>query len=567
VKAVVTGVDTYALGRRGRERAVRRPRRRDHGVAGRVRPCPGRALEARRRRLDDRRLPDRRTRRSTRSRRERLQLLAAHLDGPGEDQGAARGGHRPRLGPVGEELGYPSKQADLDALAAKNDFTWPEGVTTVKDKQAALRRSRRLPRVLTPGRPVAYAISQQSRRAPGALARLVGHLEPSNGDIAGFLDDTAAEIDALLEARGLTPPAAGTAAATALRGLNASAALVIALEATYPDSSGLASASALIGELRADVTTWSRELLDGTHPAIALLVVGVVGAARVELLGGGGRRRSGWSTRDRATRIRSRRPARSGAGSGSSASAAEPRPWRPRPRSSSTPTPPATPATSSSTSRTSRRVGSRPAGRRGRARVRVRGRGARTCRRARAAAPPGRRRSTRVGADAGPAEPSARRGQQRASTPSRSTRRRSVGRTPSSTTLAREAGISFPEDVKTVDEKVAFLDEAARRVTTDGHRSIASDDREARLDAGRRLRAAAARGVAALRAARDFGSTPYRVATEKLYCPHRRRAEAEPVAQVDRSDEQRSIAGAVPKLIESFAPSGSISSTLLRRTT
>jgi hypothetical protein len=67
---------------------------------------------------------------------------------------------------------------------------------------------------------------------------------------------------------------AGYGGATALRGLNASAALVIALEATYPDSSGLASASALIGELRADVTTWSKELLDGTHPAIALLSSG-----------------------------------------------------------------------------------------------------------------------------------------------------------------------------------------------------------------------------------------------------------------------------------------------------
>lgn len=122
---------------------------------------------------------------------------------------------------------------------------------------------------------MAYADLSAVKARAGALARAWSDTStPTNSDIAGFLDDTAAEIDALLEARGLTPPASGTAAATALRGLNASAALVIALEATYPDSSGLASASALIGELRADVTTWSKELLDGTHPAIALLSSG-----------------------------------------------------------------------------------------------------------------------------------------------------------------------------------------------------------------------------------------------------------------------------------------------------
>jgi hypothetical protein len=54
------------------------------------------------------------------------------------------------------------------------------------------------------------------------------------------------------------------------------------------------------------------------------------------------------------------------------------------------------------------------------------------------------------------------------------------------------------------------------------------------------------------------GVTPYRIATETLYLPvTAANIEANP-AYKDRSDELRSIAGAVPKIIESYAPAGQI---------
>src|SRR5690349_17002788 len=60
---------------------------------------------------------------------------------------------------------------------------------------------------------------------------------------------------------------------------------------------------------------------------------------------------------------------------------------------------------------------------------------------------------------------------------------------------------------------------------------------------------------------RTFGlaATPNRVATEKLYLPHTGFSLKPNPSHLDRADEQRSILGAVPKLIETYAPSGSLS--------
>lgn len=54
------------------------------------------------------------------------------------------------------------------------------------------------------------------------------------------------------------------------------------------------------------------------------------------------------------------------------------------------------------------------------------------------------------------------------------------------------------------------------------------------------------------------GVTPYRVATEKLYLPVTAALLSPNPAYKDRSDELRSIAGAVPKIIESYGPAGQI---------
>lgn len=55
------------------------------------------------------------------------------------------------------------------------------------------------------------------------------------------------------------------------------------------------------------------------------------------------------------------------------------------------------------------------------------------------------------------------------------------------------------------------------------------------------------------------GVTPYRVATEKLYLPVTAALLSPNPAYKDRSDELRSILGAVPKIIESYGPAGQIS--------
>ena len=56
----------------------------------------------------------------------------------------------------------------------------------------------------------------------------------------------------------------------------------------------------------------------------------------------------------------------------------------------------------------------------------------------------------------------------------------------------------------------------------------------------------------------NTGATPYRIATEKLYLPVQSAQLTPNPSYLDRADELRSITGAVPKLIESFAPAGSI---------
>jgi hypothetical protein len=123
---------------------------------------------------------------------------------------------------------------------------------------------------------VAYADVGAVKARAGVLASAwSADSSPSDSDLADFLDQTAGEIDAILGARGLGTPATGDAA-TALTGLNADAALVLALSASYPESSGPASALQIIADARARVIAASKALVDGTHPAMLLLESGAV---------------------------------------------------------------------------------------------------------------------------------------------------------------------------------------------------------------------------------------------------------------------------------------------------
>jgi hypothetical protein len=122
----------------------------------------------------------------------------------------------------------------------------------------------------------AYASLSDVQARAGALqnAWAVGS-KPSTGDIVQMLADVAAEIDAYIGARGLTTPAVGPAAA-ALKNVNADGALVLALEATYPEGKGPASASEQIDVVRARYDATMVALADGSHPAVMLLESGNV---------------------------------------------------------------------------------------------------------------------------------------------------------------------------------------------------------------------------------------------------------------------------------------------------
>ncbi len=118
---------------------------------------------------------------------------------------------------------------------------------------------------------MAYADAGDVKARAGRLQAAWGSsTTPSDTDLAGFLTDTAAEIDAVLAGRGLAAPATGGAAA-ALLGLNADAALVLALEATFPDEEGPGSAKGILAAARARAAAGMQALAEGTHPATRLL--------------------------------------------------------------------------------------------------------------------------------------------------------------------------------------------------------------------------------------------------------------------------------------------------------
>lgn len=119
---------------------------------------------------------------------------------------------------------------------------------------------------------MAYADLAAVKARAGALSRAwTANSTPSNADITTFLDDVAAELDAYLTARGLAPPAPGSAAANALRNVNAYGALVMALEATYPEGAGPASASKEIDDARKQYDKAVEAIIAGKHPAVGLL--------------------------------------------------------------------------------------------------------------------------------------------------------------------------------------------------------------------------------------------------------------------------------------------------------
>lgn len=125
---------------------------------------------------------------------------------------------------------------------------------------------------------MAYAQISDLKARAGVLANSwSSESTPSDSDLADFLDQVAAEVDAVLGWRELGAPAEGTAG-EALLAVNADGALLIALAATYPESSGPSSAAETIQAIQARYDLAMAELVEGTHPAILLLEAGAVNA-------------------------------------------------------------------------------------------------------------------------------------------------------------------------------------------------------------------------------------------------------------------------------------------------
>jgi hypothetical protein len=119
---------------------------------------------------------------------------------------------------------------------------------------------------------VGYASLSAVKARAGQLASgWTATSKPSDDDIEGFLADVAAELDALIGARGYAAPTAGSPAALALRNVNADGALVLALEATYPETSGPAAAGKTLDEARKRYEAAWGKIAEGKHPAFALL--------------------------------------------------------------------------------------------------------------------------------------------------------------------------------------------------------------------------------------------------------------------------------------------------------
>lgn len=121
---------------------------------------------------------------------------------------------------------------------------------------------------------MAYASITDVQARAGALAAWNTSSKPSLGQIAGFIDDVAADIDAALAGRGLSISDDDSVAARALKSVNALGALVLALQATYPEGSGPSSAP--VAATKAEFEALMGSIVDGTHPAIAALEAGDV---------------------------------------------------------------------------------------------------------------------------------------------------------------------------------------------------------------------------------------------------------------------------------------------------
>jgi hypothetical protein len=105
---------------------------------------------------------------------------------------------------------------------------------------------------------------------------------PNEGDVEFFLTDIAAQIDALLLARGYSPAEISAEARAALKGTNADGALVMAIEALDPLGAAEVKfqGSTLLSGARKRYEAAVVALAEGKHPAIRMLEAGQSGGGQ-----------------------------------------------------------------------------------------------------------------------------------------------------------------------------------------------------------------------------------------------------------------------------------------------
>src|SRR5258707_16410 len=119
---------------------------------------------------------------------------------------------------------------------------------------------------------MSYATLDTLKSRAGVLARRWDDdTSPGTGDLQAFLDDTAAEIDAMVGGMGFTVPVTDPVAVAALSGWNADKALILALAATWPGGTGPQEVKDALAAVQARVTAYETALDKGGLAAIAYL--------------------------------------------------------------------------------------------------------------------------------------------------------------------------------------------------------------------------------------------------------------------------------------------------------
>lgn len=119
---------------------------------------------------------------------------------------------------------------------------------------------------------MAYASVDTLKGRAGVLARRWDTTtSPGDTDLEQYLDDTAAEIDAMVGAMGFDVPVTDPVAAAALAGWNADKALILALAATWPGGTGPQEVADAQKAVQARVTAYETALDKGGLSAIAYL--------------------------------------------------------------------------------------------------------------------------------------------------------------------------------------------------------------------------------------------------------------------------------------------------------